>query len=241
MNETTVFPEDGLCDYIMLEVLPIKLGGPYPKRVEHFLDVASKHRRTEYGMGFDSELEARCLRKIIISLLVDKQNPNRPIYTFVASAWKALSGAQEVSAKDATNNFKKVLMPDLFISIGHYAFHDINMLEKCRLLPATYLQPPQLDSNEQYKYTFGLESATKHVTDIDKLRDKGVEAPSLSVSVGLYGRWHYVDSKAGTKLEDHRPGSQCRPVVTKTQKTGIYEVCVMNKRECLVNFVVCMC
>ncbi|KAL3199769.1 hypothetical protein MRX96_043804, partial [Rhipicephalus microplus] len=175
---------------------------------------------------------------IIIGLLVDKQNPNRPIYTFVASAWKALSGAQEVSAKDATNNFKKVLMPDLFISIGHYAFHDINMLEKCRLLPATYLQPPQLDSNEQYKYTFGLESATKHVTDIDKLRDKGVEAPSLSVSVGLYGRWHYVDSKAGTKLEDHRPGSQCRPVVTKTQKTGIYEVCVMNKRECLVNFVV---
>ncbi|KAH8021784.1 hypothetical protein HPB51_016863 [Rhipicephalus microplus] len=55
MNETTVFPEDGLCDYIMLEVLPVKLGGPYPKRVEHFLDVASKHRRTEYGMGFDSE------------------------------------------------------------------------------------------------------------------------------------------------------------------------------------------
>ncbi|KAL1416339.1 hypothetical protein MTO96_028062 [Rhipicephalus appendiculatus] len=182
MNEATAFPEDGLCDYNMLEVLPVKLGGPYPKRVEHFLDVASKHRRTQYGMGFDSE---------------------------------------------------KVHLPDLFISIGHYAYHDINMADKCRLLPATFLQPPLLDKSEQYKYTFGLESATKHVADLDKLRDKDVEAPALSVSVGLYGRWHFVDSKQGTKLEDHRPGSQCLPVVNDTQKTGIYEVCVDPKYRIL--------
>ncbi|XP_065286042.1 uncharacterized protein [Dermacentor albipictus] len=156
----------------------------------------------------------------------DKKTLDLPVYTFLAAAWKELASGQQVSAPIAASTFKSVITPDLYISKGHYAYHDIDhILPRCRLLPATYLQPPQLDGKEQEMYSFGLSSATKHVADLDKLRGQGVGVATLSVSVGLYGRWHFVDQDQGTDAESHRPGSLCLPTKDYHQKAGIYEVC----------------
>lgn len=57
MKARTPFPEDGVCDYTFLEEMPSRkpadLGAPYPPPVKHFIDMASKHRQTEYGVAFD--------------------------------------------------------------------------------------------------------------------------------------------------------------------------------------------
>ncbi|XP_077486312.1 uncharacterized protein LOC144097460 [Amblyomma americanum] len=59
IKASTVYPEDGLCDYSFLEEMPVSrvedLSGPYAPQVQHFFNMAEKHRKTEYGVAFDSE------------------------------------------------------------------------------------------------------------------------------------------------------------------------------------------
>ncbi|XP_070397355.1 uncharacterized protein [Dermacentor albipictus] len=51
------FPEDGVCDYTFLEQMPASrakdFGGPYPSEVQHFINTAARHTKTEYGVAFD--------------------------------------------------------------------------------------------------------------------------------------------------------------------------------------------
>ncbi|XP_070397348.1 uncharacterized protein [Dermacentor albipictus] len=57
------FPEDGVCDYTFLEQMPASrakdFGGPYPSEVQHFINTAARHTKTEYGVAFDYKTRSR--------------------------------------------------------------------------------------------------------------------------------------------------------------------------------------
>ncbi|XP_065292033.1 uncharacterized protein [Dermacentor albipictus] len=57
------FPEDGVCDYTFLEQMRASrakdFGGPYPSEVQHFINTAARHTKTEYGVAFDYTTRSR--------------------------------------------------------------------------------------------------------------------------------------------------------------------------------------
>ncbi|KAL1481080.1 hypothetical protein MTO96_050485 [Rhipicephalus appendiculatus] len=57
ISASSAFPDDGVCDYTVLEEMPSSrakdFGAPYPPGVEYFIYAASKHRKTEFAAAFD--------------------------------------------------------------------------------------------------------------------------------------------------------------------------------------------
>ncbi|XP_077495663.1 uncharacterized protein LOC144106695 isoform X2 [Amblyomma americanum] len=273
IKASSPFPEDGLCDYIILEDMPSgraqDFAEPFKAPVKHFIDIAAKHRKTEYGVGFDGLSSNKTkevvkdpsvkkhlhglfakrifhfgyintptyqfnkhimeellhILKVITSYLEDKKTPQRPIYTFMASTWSP--DFDEVSALDASELFRTVLMPDLFISRAHLYDQD-SAFEYCKIMPANFLKPPPQPPDTTV-YFFSMTSAIQHIADLDKLRGGGVQTASLSLSVGLYGRWYIVQTDGYERITQYHVGDVCFQAEIPHQRASITEVC-RNKK-----------
>lgn len=57
LKESTLFPPDGLCDYVFFDSMQkegcSKLGNQYDEGFHKFIDVASEYTSSEFGVGFD--------------------------------------------------------------------------------------------------------------------------------------------------------------------------------------------
>ncbi|KAH7975512.1 hypothetical protein HPB52_002340 [Rhipicephalus sanguineus] len=57
IKAASAFPEDGFCDFTVLEEMPSSVpqdfAEPFPPGVQHFVDTAAKYRKTEFVAAFD--------------------------------------------------------------------------------------------------------------------------------------------------------------------------------------------
>lgn len=60
ITASSPFPDDGVCDFIVLEQMPSStpgdFGGPWPTGVQHFVDTAAQYSKTEFVAAFDYDV-----------------------------------------------------------------------------------------------------------------------------------------------------------------------------------------
>ncbi|KAL1424496.1 hypothetical protein MTO96_020134 [Rhipicephalus appendiculatus] len=269
ITEASPFPEDGVCDYTVLEEMPSTVprdfGEPFPAGVQHFVETAATYEKTEFVAAFDYNLRKKTalaskdpsvkthlralfakrvfhygyintdtysfskddmallmrILKRLTGYLEDKKTPDRPIYTFMSSAWSPFY--DEVSASHVAEVSRTILMPDMFISKAHIYEAD-SIYKDCKILPANLLKEPE-NLKDENVYFYTLYSALKHISDLDKLRNKGVKTVAFSVSVGLYGRWYHVNTDNDESVQNYEPGDSCFWQFIPEQMAGIATVC----------------
>nr|XP_054925006.1 uncharacterized protein LOC129384001 [Dermacentor andersoni] len=189
----------------------------FAKRIFHYGYINTN----TFEFNKEGMVESLRILKRLTSYLEDRKTPQRPIYTVMASTWTPYY--DEISASNVAEAFRTVLMPDLFISKAHLYDRDSNFKD-CKILPANLLkQPKNLQSNNVY--FFNLFTALRHAGDLDKMRNKGVKTAALSVSVGLYGRWYYVDTDGSMQVQNYAAGDTCHQQIIEHQLASIAEVC----------------
>ncbi|XP_065301972.2 uncharacterized protein [Dermacentor albipictus] len=232
------------------------LQGPFKENFAHFLSAAAQQINTKYGVGFDYgnyqevrnilmkpnaphvlralttrgirhfgflntevyHFDSNDLKALIVILkrlsdvLSELAHTVQPMYTVLATSF---GGTAWVPV--ASHMFRTIYTPDMVISIGHFYSEDRKM-GGCLIVPPTFLYVPP---NSTYYYSL----TTAHEV-VQQLFDEGVRT-SLSVSVGMYGRWYkplYSDPD-----EVDRPGNysllQSCANIPESQVDSIRKVC----------------